>query len=382
MKIHGILFSFFLCLSLFITSTVGAASKKLEAYFIPNVYSVGESSDKLLARPGVREAIVEALKDKISLMSSAGKLPFALKSEKINLSNTREDFSDNMAIGLLPLMMLDSSFTSEYYVESQKFYKAIITSSLSLAICSAEPELKGWRILAIVPMNGYRIIGDANEPKRTPITASEEADVFISLNRAMINDQLDFSKTAKFLKDWQTKSLIPNTYQVTAVDMSSKGAKEVFGGAKDGEVKSIIGNFFTAEYARKTGKVMYPPLISENYAKTVGDGLRAFTWHSPSGAVEMTFSEPKHKIRLDFSGIASQEFQRKDESDARKDIIYKAWLKGSIDNGEALTLDKFTSRIYPGKANASVFKYDEKDIYTEIMLSLPVTMAQKLSKGK
>lgn len=377
-----------ICLYLFLAlclcfgaSPLYAASKPLEAHYAPYIYSIGEGN-YIIDKPGIRDAISETLTNKLKELSASGKLPFTLKTQMKSLSNTREDFSDDAVIGLMPLMTLGTSFDSAYVVGDQVFYKSILISALNVAICSADPERQGFRILAVVPMAAYHVIGDTNNPQQSMISDEKKVETFIAINKEMIKKQLDFKKTEKYLKNWQTKVVLPITYQVTSVEVSSQGARKVFDNYTD-EIESIIGNFFTAEYARRTGNIMYPPLLAEYKAREIGDNLRAFTIRAPSDAVEMTFEEPKHKISLDFSGIASKDFARKDKSEARKDIIYKAWLKGRIDNKPFITLDSYTSKMMPADGvKISGFVRNETDVYKEIMFDLSTEMAEKLAKEK
>lgn len=356
-----------------------AAKEKPVVYWAGNVYYMGDSHDKLLERAGVREAIAADITSKLKALEVANKLPFELKTVSNLPSNTRENFSDEVVIGLIPLVLLDESFESHFNVGEQYYYKAIVASAIHMAICVADPDTQGWRIIASVPMEGASVKGTVDSPITEAIPYQQEIDWFIELNHNIIQKQLDFKKVEKLLRDIEKKQVDPITYQVTSVDMSSQGANEVFG-EQAGAVKAVIGNFFTSAFQKKTGCLMYPPMISESYARIVGDGLRAFTWHSPSDTIEVTFPEPRHKIKLDFSGVASQEVKRKDESFARRDVIYKVWLKGNMDGKAPVTLDTYTTRNFPGVGSSSQFDIPEEDTYMELMTELPKEMANKLAK--
>ena len=91
--------------------------------------------------------------------------------------------------------------------------------------------------------------------------------------------------------------------------------------------------------------------------------------------IEMT--KPKHEIRLDFSGANWAPVQRKDPSDVREDVAYKAWLTETRD-GQKRTEDAYEVQTYlkdAGKGNA--IDVDAKDIYTKVLIGLADRMGKQ-----
>ena len=246
-----------------------AKGRQLVVNWVPEVYSM--SSPELLNAPGVRSAIANALTEKLRKLKASGKLPFVLNEGTGKaLDSVRDDYSDAMPIGLVPLMMLDKSFKTEYHVGNDVFYRDIIASSLSVAVVSGDDESHSQRILAVVPMSGYTVLGTPSDLLRQPVSKDTETQTFIQLTTAMIDKELDFSSTVRALKDWETKQVLPDTYQVSDVVISSQGANEVFqSDAQKDAIKSVIANFFTSAYQKKSRNIVLPPVTAASAARNV-----------------------------------------------------------------------------------------------------------------
>ena len=335
---------------------------------------VGWSSDvlamddhnPLLDAPGVRARIARAVTAKLAALDMDGRLPFRLQEASTDYGN--HVMSGDDPIGLIPLSTLDTTFDSEYHVNGKTYYRSIVFSGLSLAICSADPESRSWRILACIPLNGYDIIGgDTRSLRSSPITLQEKADKFAEISARMINQYLDFSKDRSVFKDAQVRALMPETYQVTDVAITSPMAQRVFAG-RETEIKEIIGAFFTSSYQRKTRRIVYPPKGGGQWKQDVTSSLYTFQANVPSGEVRLSMEQPRHPIRLELSGLAKQEMDTGKGSAVVRDVFYKAWLKKSpVEGREKSEMADHTVRREIKTGNAWV-EYDQADVFTELII--------------
>jgi hypothetical protein len=98
---------------------------------------------------------------------------------------------------------------------------------------------------------------------------------------------------------------------------------------------------------------------------------------SPVENRTLQIPEADHKIVLDFDGVTQGEVQTKKESDVKRDIAYKAWLKKSpVEGQEKAELDAVAVRREYKTDNVKV-EYDTKDIYTELMIKLADAMGKQ-----
>lgn len=356
-----------------------SAKESMPANWIPEVYSISASQNGLLQSPGVKQKICQALTDKLKSLQAQKKLPFEVKfSNDVQANGIQDDYSDTSSIGLVPIVLMDDSFTTHYHVADKDIYKAIVTSSMGIAICSTGADAnESWRVLTVLPLNSYKVIGaDVQHMITTPITEQQEAEAYADITVDMIKNHLDFSSTKKVLKNWEEKQMTPDTYQVVDVDINSKKAQQVFHGHGI-EIRNIIGNFYTEAFQKKNGCVMLPPGTSSAYTKDVTAGLYAMQLRSDNGEKKIEMTKPKHEIRLDFSGANWAPVQRKDPSDVREDVAYKAWLTETRD-GQKRTEDAYEVQTYlkdAGKGNA--IDVDAKDIYTKVLIGLADRMGKQ-----
>ena len=340
-----------------------------------------DDNNPLLDVPGVRERIRQAITKKLHVLDAEGKLPFILKEQNMDFGSIHSIDADD-PIGLIPLSTLDKSFDTRYNVNGQEYYRSIVFSGLSIAICSADPEQNSWRILGTIPLNGYDVIGaDLHHLVNRPITLQEKANKFAEITVRLINEHLDFTQDKKMMRDIETKALLPDTYQVTDVTLSSPGARKLFAG-REQFIKDVIGAFFTSSYQQKTRRIVYPPQSNgAKWKRDVTTNLYTFQANTPSGEVTFTMEAPRHAIKLDFSGVAAHEFSTgKTQNAITRDILYKAWLKKSPLEGreqEELS-DQTIRREIKATNSGSWIEYDRADVFTELVIDI----ANKLGAQK
>ena len=228
LKILLLHFFIYCCVLGIIAQADAATAKKPTLSWSADVLAM-DDYNPLLNAPGVRERIRQAITKKLHTLDAEGKLPFILKEQDMDFNSIHNIDADD-PIGLIPLSTLDVSFDTSYNVNGQEYYRSIVFSGLNIAICSADPEQNSWRILGTIPLNGYDAIGaDMYHLSNRPITLQEKANKFADITVRLINEYLDFNQDKKMMRDIETKALLPDTYQVTDVTLSSPVAQKIFG---------------------------------------------------------------------------------------------------------------------------------------------------------
>ena len=356
---------------------VQAKGTTMTAQWVPAVFSVDNGTDRLSAEPQAKREITQVFTAKLKDLQAKGKLPFELKeSSNLQLNGIQEDYEDTVPIGIVPIVLLDQGLVTKYHVGDKDFYKAVITSGMNVAVCSGDKESGKWRVLAVVPMNAYSVLG--RDPKHlitSPLTHEQMVNEYTQITKEMINKDLDFKPVARALKDWDKKQLTADTYQVDDVKISSKKAQQVFHG-HGVEIRNVIGNFYTTAFQQKTGHVVFPPKMSAQFKEDVTNQLYSCEMNSDSGSINLEMEKPKHSITLDFSGANWADVVRSDPSDIRKDTVYKAWLTVKQDGKPDRTESDYSTQEYFLKEGNSL-EVDPRDIYTGILIKLSQNMAKQ-----
>lgn len=355
-----------------------AKESSLQIGWMPEVYTMGSGQDNLLDKsPAARQKIKDAISARLKALAAAGKLPFVVKQgASSNLNNIQESFSDEVPLALLPIVAVDESFDTHISVGGMNAWRHVIASGINMAICSAgTADDEGMKVLAVVPLNGYTVIGDPSENggkiMPQPLNDQAKSNIYASLTVDMIKN-MDFNTVAKALKNWQKDKISPVTTQVADVKISSKKAQEIFHGHGI-ELRNLIANTYSAEYQKTSGKLVMPPRTAGAFYENAQKGLYAFEMHSPSGKVRVSMGKPDNEVYLDISGVAQAEVTGK--SGIRKDILYKAWLKKVTKDGrEEAVLDDYMVEPQFKKQDSSI-GVDKKDIFTRLEMKLAKKMA-------
>ncbi len=364
----------FLCL--LVSPVAEAKGAQLHAIWLPQIYTMGDKDgEHLLAYGNNRDVLSEALTKKMQQLQSEGKLPFFLEfSKDIRMDNLRGNINMDIPIGVMPLVTLDQSMDTAYRAGDEWFYRSIVMSALSLAICSAGDEQSSLRILGVVPMDGSSIV-DEGVVHHEPFSKAAKADCYQRLTLKMF-DGIDFKGVARSLRDWQDKQVWPDTYQIVDVAISSEKARQVYHG-KGRIIRNIVGNFYTTEYAKRTQRIVLPPVLAGDMQQKMNEQLYSFEVSSPTNTMRMEMEKPKYPITLDISGLASGEVARARESAVRRDVIYKVWLtKTPVEGKEQGKLDDYITQPYL-KSRDSESQVDESDLYTEVLIGLAKKMANQ-----
>lgn len=371
------------CLTALFVSAMPCASAKnkpLVVDWTPALYTVGNSSEDLLSVGNTKKEIQDALTARLQELQQQKKLPFSVRFKNdAALNNIQEDFSDVQPIGLAPIVTIAKGVQSAYPVAGKTYYKDVVISGLSVAVCSAGTEGdKSWRVLGVIPLTGYDTIGrDTQHPVLSQPTKAQEAQMYTNVTKKLIQSKLEFQSIRKVLSQWEKNQLTPDTWQVEDMAISSKMAQKVFHG-QGLELRNILCNYYGAAFQHATGNVVLPTDLQNKFEKKVGSNLYATVIRTEDGTErEIEMQIPSHTITLDLYGINSGPVKRHDASDVREDIIYKAWLRATTDGGKVKEDNHYAVEAMfkqPGKAEDAV-RVDPRGIYTEVLLTLANRMA-------
>ena len=332
----------------------------------PNVFSIdGEVSGEHLLDDAARQEISQAISAKLQRLQQEGKLPFQLKevSTEINAA-----FNADAPIGLIPIVVADMSFDSSYRIGDQTYYKSRVISGLDLTFCAVDEESHSWRILGMVPLRYYDTAGtDPRHLLTGELTPEQKSQLYARITRTGIENGLDFRKAKSLLRNLETRSVSPDTYQVTEVEITSRKASELYGD-RIPQIKNLLGGFFTSSYEEKTQHVVYPARTGDAWRNDVSQNLFSMELNSPAGNLEVSMEAPKHSIQLELTGIAQGDVQMKQASDVQRNVAYKVWLKKTpVEGNEQAVVMPGTVRQY-SKMDENAIQIDPTDVFTELLI--------------
>lgn len=263
-----------------------------------SVSATGEHPDRLSDMEAAA-VLTEAVDEKLHALSAAGELPFLLK-ENDDFA-FEEDYSEEASVTLIPLIMDDHAFKSEYVIEDKTFYKALIMTQIDMAFCYYPGSGEELRVLGVVPIAGYSSMGDSGE-YAAPIPIEDMKAQFRQNIRALVRAKLDFPDR-KYLKKMDVKLLTPDTYQVTDVEVTSEAARNFYGDRLP-LAKALIASAFTSRYAAEhPKKVVLPSLLSGAWKEDAAKHTYQLSLGDTGKAIVM--EEAGNSLVLDLSRVAS-----------------------------------------------------------------------------
>ena len=342
-----------------------------EINWIPEVFSVYQSDEGdsvQLLNDGSRQVIAEDISHILHRMRDNGSIPFRLKEtdQEVNAEDAM-----NTVYGIIPIVMMDTSFDQTFHLAGHDYYKAEIISCLDLALCSMDEEANTWRVLGVIPMRSYGVLGQSNLWE-TPVDLEQKRQMYVQITEKSLEQNLTASHLKNLLKGIDWKSQTEDTYQVISVDMTSCGARELFG-ARQQDIQNLVGSFYTSKYQQVTQNIVYPSRISDAWTNDVSRNLYALQLQSPGKSLTITVPEPKHAIQLDIMGIATKDFDTKSESAVQYNRAYKAWLKESVSGQERVLTDVTAERC----SKQGLFAVDDKDVFIQLFMGLSSKMAEQ-----
>lgn len=306
--------------------------------------------------------ISAAISDKLNSLQQMGKLPFQLKQSNVEMN---AQFNSDIPINLVPIIVVDRAFDSAYRIKNTMYYKSVICSGIDLVFCCPDEEVGSWRILGTLPLRYYGVLG--KDLLTEPISEDAKLQEFIRITKEGIDGIKDFNEEKSLLSDLENRTVTPETYQVTAMQISSPKAQSIFGENQE-SVKALIAGVFTSSYQQSKQRVIYPSKIDGGWKEDVARNLYSLQMDSPSGSVQMTVTRPKHEIQLDLTGVGKGEIKLKEESDVQQTIGYKVWLKKvPAEGNEQPVITKSTIKQL-SKISTAAIMFDDADVFTELLI--------------
>ena len=342
----------------------------------PNLFSVADGAENHLLDDASRRAITAAVTAKLHDLQQAGRLPFQLKEVD---EETNAEFQAEAPIGLIPIVIADRAFDTSYRIDGMTYYKSLVVSAVDLAFCSPEGTTGSWRVLGTVPLRCYGVLG-ADASQTEPIPALTKEQEYERISKMAVARDMDFSGISVLWEDLANRSVVPETWQVTEVQVPSVRAQEVFGEDLPA-IRNLIGVFFTSSYARHTQHIVYPARTEAGWKKDVEQNLYTLQINSPTGSAQVVTEKPRHEIHLEFTGLAQGTLQLRHPSKVQKDVGYKVWLKRTLPVGDGDFVTKTAVRQF-SQLDTEAVQLQDADVFTELLLSAAQELGNKKDAGE
>lgn len=170
------------------------------------------------------------------------------------------------------------------------------------------------------------------------------------------------------VNSFNIRGLSEETFQVTAVDISSKKAAGLF---PPGFIKPRLAQWFSGLLSERAGKVVLPSRVGGEWDATAT--ANSFKLLDKDG-IESQFElpPPKYPVELDISGFSSKIAQSNNVSDL---CMYKAWLKVSI---PTKGYSKEFDLVFSKSVVKEVQSYQEKDEFLDLLYQLTAKTAREV----
>lgn len=350
-----------------IAVTGALAKEKPEVVWPHSSVNAVSNQEATLVDVSVLQAVSNVVNDKLHDLEKENKLPFTLKESDTGLT---EDIAQNASVALIPLVMDDHCYKSSYVIKGHSFYKAVVMTQIDVAFCYYPGSGNSLRIMHVIPLAGYSVIG-SNGEFTSPISKAELQNQFVQNATQLIQENLSF-KNKRFLKDIDLKMVTPDTYQVTDVTVSSKAAQRFYG-PRLPLVKSLIASAFTSEYAASHDDVtVLPSIVSGKWQEDAAKKTYQLSLGDTGKYIVM--ERANNEIALDLQKIAAFNIPIKHDAGVYKQKGYAAAVLNKTDN--VLGTAEVQRTVLP-ETNPNQVKYDVTGILAEILTDAAKDAAKK-----
>lgn len=377
-----------MAVSLTMMVSMGSALAAKPVVYLQPICTYDNSINNIHLDEADRRQLDSMIKAKLHKMASDDDLPYELREvTSVGHHSSDELLVEEDKIFLYPTVMVSASIDTANNNTMDTAYTSTVIAGLSLVFCMPEENLDigrvgsegntvSLRLLGIVPMAEAETIGiptyDSQKNvwrnlRKEPIPQEEKERKIVSMVRQMLKEDISFSNIRSNLRDDKAK-LGMETYQVVNVGMTSQIAQDLFPGREAEELKFLVGYCYTAAYQKKTKRVVYPPAVGSNaLTDKMVDAAYKISLDSINGRVDVAMSNPKHTIKLNISGMAS------DTVESGGDIytfLHKVWLaKSPVEGEEKAELSRLSERTVKLPPGTST-DYDDKMIYSALLMGL------------
>ena len=311
-------------------------------------------------------------------------MPFKLRTAQnadIDLNADLTEAAGIANIAIIPIVVADFAIPIKYNIKGTNYYKYQIVSAIDIAFCSEDAD-GSLTILGTIPLHFYMEHPSTKDLKSMKfMSRAEQARAYADFTASMIRKHLDFSKSKRMIAGLLDKSLAAETYRVDAVKYTSKKAQSMFTQQLN---RRVTANVFTSDFAATTGKVVYPSLLSGDWAENPSTGLYALQMTS-SHAGEKTVQMARnvdHSIVLDVTGMGEKEVQTKQTSEVNGFKMYQVWLETTIDGIKREVTNSVTKEFLRDPSAGSEIVKDPVEIYSALIVGAAVKSASSYKKGK
>lgn len=349
----------------FSAAEAGSQNTAAEISWGNKAFCAMQARQEMLVDDEVLRQTAAIIDNRLQILQQREELPFTLKNSDDSFG---EDKTADGNIAIIPLIMDDHCFKSEHTIEGTVYYKAVVMCQIDLAFCYHPGAGERLRLLQVVPLTGYSVLGDNGE-YTSPLTQDRLKEEFLTDVKLLVDD-LKFPKK-KFMQELDYKKVTLDTYQVTEVEVSSF-ATQKFYGAELPLVKSLIGAAFTSKFAAlNPEKTVLPAVVGndweadaakQTYQLSLGDTGRYITMERGS-----------NEIKLDLIKLAAFDVPLKKDVGLYRKKGYAAELL-NLANGTRS--NQFVERTVP-KNDPNSVKYDLKGVFAELFTNVARDLAQK-----
>lgn len=324
-----------------------------------------QARQEMLVDDEVLKQTAAIIDERLQVLQQQGELPFTLK---ISDDSFGEDKTADGNIAIIPLIMDDHCFKSEHTIEGTVYYKAVVMCRIDLAFCYHPGAGERLRLLQVVPLTGYSVLGDRGE-YTSPLTQERLKAEFLADAKLLVDD-LKF-KNKKFMQDMDYKKSTTDTYQVTDVAISSAAAQKFYG-TELTLVKSLLGAAFTSKFAAlNPDKTVLPAMVGNDWEADAAK--QTYQLSLGDTGKYITVERGSNEIKLDLIKLAVFDVPLKKDVGLYQKKGYAAELRNLSDGTKSV---QFVERLLlPNDPDA--VKYDRKGIFAELFIKVAEDLAQK-----
>lgn len=338
----------------------------------PTVTWPHSSVNATTARPdslvdeGVLTQVSMLVNERLHTLDTAEKLPFTLQETATDFT---EDVTENSSITLIPLVMDDHVFKSSYWIDGVTYHKAVVMTQIDIAFCYYSGSGNSLRILHVIPLTGYAVIGNNGE-YTTPISKTALQQQFITNASQLIQQRLAF-KNKNFLKDLDFKAVTPDTYQVTQVTISSPAAQQFYG-PRLPLAEALVATAFTSEYAAThPDRTVLPAVVGAKWQEDAAK--KTYQLSLGDTGKYLVMERANHEIALQVPKVGAFNIPIKNDSGVYKKKGYTAVVTNETDHTSGTAV---VQKTVLAKTNPNQVKHDLAGILAELLTETAKNAAQ------
>lgn len=341
------------CLTL---SIVASAKEKPEVVWPHSSVNATTSRPDSLIDATILQDVSTLINDRLHILDETGKLPFTLLETDDSFT---ENVTENSEIALIPLVMDDHIFKSAHLINGVTYHKAVVMTQIDVAFCYYPGSGNSLRVLHVIPLTGYTIMG-SNGEYTAPINKAALQQQFLDNAAQLIQTNLQF-KNKRFLKDLDFKKVIPDTYQVTNVTISSPAAQQFYGSSLP-LAQALIASTFTSQYtATHPNRTVLPSIIGGKWQEDAAKKTYQLSLGDTGKYIVM--EKASHELSLDVPKVGAFRIPIKNDGGIYKKTGYTAVVTNVTENKTGTAT---IQKMGLANSNPNQVKHDLSGILAEL----------------